>query len=149
VQNYELEKKNNMSRNKLITEEQEPVQEQPEKPKKDKKKRASTGFSIGKILSRNLSDDLVFRNLPFIFFISFLIFLYIMITNETEKKLGKIESIKNEIKELRTRRINMANVYSSVKKQSSVAQRLDSLKTGIKESKVQPKFIEVTAVKSK
>ena len=72
-----------------------------------------------------------------------------MVTNETEKKLGKIESIKNEIKELRTRRINMANVYSSVKKQSSVAQRLDSLKTGIKESKVQPKFIEVTAVKSK
>jgi len=72
-----------------------------------------------------------------------------MITNKIENKLGKIESIKSEIKELRTRRINMANVYSSVKKQSSIAQRLDSLKTGVKESKVQPKFIEVTAVKSK
>jgi len=138
-----------MSKNKFIAEEPEPVQEQPKKPKKEKKVRTSSGFSIGKLLSKNLRDDLVFRNLPFIFFISFLIFIYIMITNKIENKLGKIESIKSEIKELRTRRINMANVYSSVKKQSSIAQRLDSLKTGVKESKVQPKFIEVTAVKSK
>ena len=138
-----------MPKNKLIIEEKEPAQEQPKKVKKEKNAKPSSGFSVGKLLSNNLRDDLVFRNLPFIFFVSVLIFLYIMITNKIENKLGKIESIKSEIKELRTRRINMANVYSSVKKQSSVAQRIDSLKMGIKETKVQPKFIEVTEVKSK
>jgi len=66
-----LLKKNNMSKNKFIAEEPEPVQEQPKKPKKEKKVRTSSGFSIGKLLSKNLRDDLVFRNLPFIFFISF------------------------------------------------------------------------------
>ena len=129
-----------MPKNIFISEENKPVQEPEPKPKpeKEKKIKSSSGSFLGKILRKNLSDDLVFRNLPFIFFISFLIFLYIMITNNTETMLGRIESIKNEMKALRITKIHFENVFSSVKKQTSIAHSLDSLKQVSKKPRYNP-----------
>lgn len=135
-----------MAKNILITEEPTPEPEKKEESGR-KKKQQGNSFLSG-LLRKQIRDDLVFRNLPFILFCSLLIFTYIMITNNIEKMLGRIEIINNEIKELRTTRIHYENVFSSVKKQSSVAQRLDSLKTGIREARVQPKFIEVIVDKA-
>ncbi|MCB0688773.1 MAG: hypothetical protein KDC53_19685 [Saprospiraceae bacterium] len=46
------------------------------------------------------SSEKITNNLPYVFFLIFLAMLYIGNAHYTEKKVRKIESLKNEIKEL-------------------------------------------------
>ncbi len=59
----------------------------------NKKSRKSTGFM-------SYSSEKIGSNLPYIFFLIFLAMVYIGNAHYTEKKVRKIEMLKNEIKEL-------------------------------------------------
>jgi hypothetical protein len=129
---------------------EEPKQEKVKKPKAPKKEsrlgKAFMSIIDGSILTR----DNVLRLLPFIFFLTFLIIVYIANSYYSEKTIRQTERVRKEIKELELEYISVKSDYMVCSKQSSVAVRLDSLSSGIKESVVPPKkiFVKVDSTKT-
>ena len=129
---------------------EEVKQEKVKKPKAPKKEsrlgKAFMSIIDGSILTR----DNVLRLLPFIFFLTFLIIVYIANSYYSEKTIRQTEKVRKEIKELELEYISVKSDYMVCSKQSSVAVRLDSLGSVIKESVVPPKkiFVKVDSAKT-
>jgi hypothetical protein len=110
-----------------------------EKPRAAKK---GVGKSLADLLNGNfLSSDGMINLLPYIFFLTFLALLYIANGYYAENKIRDINSLGNELKELRSEYITTKSELMFKSKQSEVAKTLSPY--GIKESVVPPKKIVI------
>ena len=117
---------------------EEPIK--PLKPSKDNK----VVRSVANVFSGNfLSKEATLRNLPFIFFLSFLSVCYIANGYYADDQVRKLNRLTNEIKELRTQYIVVKDSLVIKSKQTEVAKELAKQQMGIKESVVPPKKIIV------
>ncbi len=102
--------------------------------------------SVANVFSGNfLSKETTLKNLPFIFFLSFLSICYIANGYYADDQVRKVNRLTNAIKELRTQYIVVKDSLVIKSKQTEVAKALAKQQTGIKESVVPPKKIIVTA----
>ncbi len=118
----------------------------PEVPKalKEAKKENKIVRSVASVVSGNfLSRETTTKNLPFIFFLSFLTICYIANGYYADDQVRKVNRLTNEIKELRTQYIVVKDSLVIKSKQTEVAKALAVQQTGIKESVVPPKKIIV------
>ena len=124
---------------------EQPKQEEvkPAKPVKENK----VVRSVANVVSGSfLSKETTLKNLPFIFFLSFLSICYIANGYYADDQVRKVNRLTNEIKELRTQYIVIKDSLVIKSKQTEVAKALASQQTGIKESVVPPKKIIVQTV---
>jgi hypothetical protein len=122
----------------------------PEEPKKVEKpiKENKVVRSVANVVSGSfLSKEVTLKNLPFIFFLSFLAICYIANGYYADDQIRKVNKLSNEIKELRTQYIVVKDSLVIKSKQTEVAKALASKSSGIKESVVPPKKIIVKTVK--
>ena len=118
---------------------EEPVVEKTKPPKPPKQKESRLGISLRSILDGSiLTRDAVVKMLPFGLYLAFLIVDYIGNSYYSEKIIRKTSKVRNELKELEYEYISSKSDLMDISKQSEVAIRLDSLKTGLKESLVPP-----------
>jgi hypothetical protein len=104
--------------------------------------------SVASVVSGNfLSKETTIKNLPFIFFLSFLAICYIANGYYADDQVRKVNRLTNEIKELRTQYIVVKDSLVVKSKQTEVAKSLAMQQTGIKESVVPPKKIVVETIK--
>ena len=114
-----------------------------EKPVKENK----VVRSVANVVSGSfLSKESTIKNLPFIFFLSFLAICYIAKGYYDDDQVRKLNRLTNEIKELRTQYIVVKDSLVIKSKQTEVAKALAAQATGIKESVVPPKKIVVQIV---
>lgn len=116
---------------------EEKVQE-PKKPEKSSK----VMRSVASVVSGNfLSKETTLKNLPYIFFLSFLAICYIANGYYADDQVRKVNKLNSEIKELRTQYIVAKDSLVIKTKQTEIAKFLAKHETGIKESVVPPKKI--------
>ena len=125
-------------------EEQEKAKE-PKPAKNNKVIRSVASVVSGSFLSR----ETTLKNLPFIFFLSFLAICYIANGYYADDQVRKVNRLNNEIKELRTRYIVVKDSLVIKSKQTEVAKALARQQTGIKESVVPPKKIIIKITEPK
>jgi len=89
-----------------------------------------------------MAKENVVEMLPFLLFISLIGIFYISIRYYSEKNVFKMNTISNELKELRSEYISTKSELMFKSKQSEVAKAI--AETGLKESVVPPKKIVVT-----
>lgn len=100
--------------------------------------------SVASVVSGNfLSQEATIKNFPFVFFLSFLAICYIANGYYADDQVRKVNSLNNEIKELRTQYIVVKDSLVIKSKQTEVAKALAVQQTGIVESVVPPKKIVV------
>lgn len=117
--------------NKIISEEEV---EKLEASKEEKAKEASRFTSAVQKMADfdfNISREWMVRQIPFALFVMFLLLVHIYNVHTTERIIRKTDKLNREIKELRSEYITILSELMSESKQSSVAQKLDTL--GIKE----------------
>jgi len=103
--------------------------------------------SVASVVSGSfLSQESTIKNLPFVFFLSFLAICYIANGYYADDQVRKVNHLTNEIKELRTQYIVVKDSLVIKSKQTEVAKALALQQTGIKESVVPPKKILVETV---
>ena len=112
------------------------------KAAKPEKKLSKISSSLISVVSGNfLTKDKTVKLLPFFLFLSFMAMGYIANGYYAEEKIRKLNSITNELKELRSEYITIKSDLMFVSKQSEVARASESM--GIRESVVPPKKIVV------
>jgi hypothetical protein len=124
-------------------------QTKPEEPKAPQKpvKENKMVKSVASVVSGNfLSKDTTLKNMPFVFFLSFLAICYIANGYYADDQVRKVNKLSNDIKELRTQYIVVKDSLVIKSKQTEVAKALALQQTGIKESVVPPKKIVVKTV---
>lgn len=94
-----------------------------------------------------LMRDRVVRQLPFAFFITFLIILYIGNRYHAEKMIRQTMELQTELKELRARAISTASELEFVSRQSEVAKLVERKGLGLKEAVDPP--IKISVPKSR
>lgn len=87
----------------------------------------------------------IVKMLPLFFFLVFLSLLYIANTYSSERTIREINSLKNDLKEMRSEYLTTKSELMLMSRQSSVFSKVEHL--GIKESTVPPKKIEIKKVK--
>lgn len=124
-------------------------QQKPEEPITPKKpaKENKVVKGVASVVSGNfLSKEATLKNLPFIFFLSFLAICYIANGYYADDQVRRVNKLNNDIKELRTQYIVVKDSLVVKSKQTEVAKALALQQTGIKESVVPPKKIVVKTV---
>jgi len=125
---------------------EQPKAEEPVVPKKPAKENKVVK-SVASVVSGNfLSKETTLKNLPFIFFLSFLAICYIANGYYADDQVRKVNRLTNDIKELRTQYIVVKDSLVVKSKQTEIAKALALQQTGIKESVVPPKKIVVKTV---
>ena len=100
------------------------------------KKKFSIGNAVFGVLKGNLlSQEFALEYLPFIFYISFLLLIYIGNNYNSVKTVMKISSINKELKELRYEYITSTSELMHVTRRSVIAKRNELIIKGIKDSK--------------
>jgi hypothetical protein len=118
------------------------VAEAPKAPVKENK----IVRSVASVVSGSfLSKEATIKNFPFVFFLSFLAICYIANGYYADDQVRKVNSLSNEIKELRTQYIVVKDSLVIKSKQTEVAKALAVQQTGIVESVVPPKKIVVVS----
>lgn len=125
---------------------EQPKAEEPEKPKAPIKENKMVRSVANVVSGSFLSKESTVKNLPFIFFLSFLAICYIANGYYADDQVRKVNRLTNEIKELRTEYIVVKDSLVIKSKQTEVAKALAKQETGIKESVVPPKKILVQTV---
>jgi hypothetical protein len=90
-----------------------------------------------------LTRDRVVRQLPFVFFVTFLIILYIGNRYHAEKVIRQTMELQTELKELRARQISTASELEFISRQTEVARLVESRGLGLKEAVEPPVKITV------
>jgi hypothetical protein len=104
--------------------------------------------SVASVVSGSfLSKEATLRNLPYVFFLSFVAVCYIAIGYNADDQVRKQNKLMNEINELRTQYIVIKDSLVIKSKQTEVARALARQNTGIRESVVPPIKIVVKKVK--
>ncbi|TND09215.1 MAG: hypothetical protein FD123_1618 [Bacteroidetes bacterium] len=121
------------------------IKEEPKQEKKNVKSPKGGNIitrTVGSVMSGSfLSREGVLRNLPFIFFLTFIALCYIANGYYAEEQIRSLNTMQNKLKELRSEYIVSKSDLMFVSKQSEVAKRAAPL--GIKESLEPPKEILV------
>ncbi len=113
-----------------------------EKKAKEKKEPGKVSKSLASVFSGNfLSSDNVVRQLPFIFFLTFLGIMYIANGYYAQRTVRELQKVGNELKALRSEYITIKSDLNYNSKQSQVAQATEPY--GIKESTIPPTKIIV------
>jgi len=103
--------------------------------------------SVANVVSGSfLSKETTLKNLPYIFFLSFLAVCYIAKGYYDDDQVRKLNRLTNEKKELKTQYIVVKDSLVIKSKQTEVAKALAEKATEIKESVVPPKKILVQTV---
>lgn len=103
--------------------------------------------SVASVVSGSfLSKETTIKNFPFVFFLSFLAICYIANGYYADDQVRKVNSLSNEINELRTQYIVVKDSLVIKSKQTEVAKVLAAQQTGIVESVVPPKKIVIAPV---
>ena len=123
-----------------------PVEEKIQEPKKPEKNNKVIRSVANVVSGSFLSKETTLKNLPFIFFLSFLAICYIANGYYADDQVRKVNRLNNEIKELRTQDIVVKDSLVIKSKQTEIAKVLAKQQTGIKESVVPPKKIVIKAV---
>ena len=129
-----------------LKEQAAPVEEKVQEPKKPEKNNKVIRSVASVVSGSFLSKEATLKNLPFIFFLSFLTICYIANGYYADDQVRKVNRLNNEIKELRTQYIVAKDSLVIKSKQTEIAKVLAKLQTGIKESVVPPKKIVVKTV---
>jgi hypothetical protein len=113
----------------------------------EKKEEKATNPAGAKKVMRLLDGSFMAKEnvvdmLPFLLFISLIGIFYISIRYYSEKNVFRMNTISNELKELRSEYISTKSELMFKSKQSEVAKAI--AETGLKESVVPPKKIVVT-----
>jgi len=114
------------------------IKQEPKKENKkySGKKKFSVGNAVFGVLKGNLlSQEFALEYLPFIFYISFLLLIYIGNNYNSVKTVMKISSINKELKELRYEYITTTSELMHVTRRSVIAKKNDLIIKGIKDSK--------------
>ncbi len=131
-----------------LKEASKPVEEKVEEKKPVKNNKIMR--SVASVVSGSfLSKETTLKNLPFIFFLSFLAICYIANGYYADDQVRKVNRLNNEIKELRTHYIVAKDSLVIKSKQTEVAKVLAKQQTGIKESVVPPKKIIIKVTEQK
>lgn len=122
------------------------VKEKPIEEVKPKQGKSSGGNivtrTVGSVMSGSfLSKDSAVNALPFMFFLTLVVLLYISNGYYAEEQIRKQNKLTNELKELRSEFIISKSELATVSTQTSV--RLRVLPMGIKESAINPPTIIV------
>lgn len=113
-----------------------------EKKVVEKKEPGKVSKSLASVFSGNfLSSDNVVRQLPFIFFLTFLGILYIANGYYAQRTVRELQKVNDELKALRSEYITIKSDLNYNSKQSQVAQATEPY--GIKESTVPPTKIVI------
>lgn len=117
--------------NRIITEKEDEQEElvQEEKPKEASK--LTSAMQKMADFDFNISKEWMTRQIPFALFIIMLLLIHIYNVHTTERIIRKTDTLNKEIKELRSEYITILSELMSESKQSTVANKLDTL--GIKE----------------
>jgi len=125
----------------------EPVKESQgasvKEPKKQKKKAMFFQVLNGEVLQK----DIFLKNLPFVFFVSLLLGLYISNVYYAESKIREINQLENQIKELHAEYISTKAELTQHRKEYQVEKALGN--AGIKVSIVPPRIIRITKKEAK
>jgi len=106
--------------------------------------------SLKEILNGSvLAREKVVKQLPFVLFITFLIFLYIGNRYHTERIIRKTLELQTELRDLRAESISLTSELENLSRQSQVARLVKQRGLGLVESQVPPVKIEVRNRKSK
>jgi len=103
-----------------------------------------SGFSkgVGALLSGSfLTRRLVQNNIPFIFFLVFIMVCYISYGHFAESNAKQLVQAENELKEVKAANLSVNARLEKLKQQSNVAQEISEL--GLKESTEPPKVIRL------
>ena len=87
----------------------------------------------------NLSAELIFKNLPFVLFLSFLAMIYIANAHYSEKKVREIQNLQSELKQLRWQYMSLKSELMYESKRSEVLKAVKHL--GLKMNKKKPNKI--------
>lgn len=117
--------------NRIITDKEDEQEElvQEEKPKEASK--LTSAMQKMADFDFNISKEWMTRQIPFALFIIILLLIHIYNVHTTERIIRKTDTLNKEIKELRSEYITILSELMSESKQSTVANKLDTL--GIKE----------------
>ncbi len=82
----------------------------------------------------NISAELVFKNLPFVLFLSFIAMIYIANAHYSEKKVREIQKLQSELKQQRWQYMSLKSelMYDSKRSEVIKAVKPIGLKTSIK-----------------
>lgn len=117
--------------NRIITEteEEQEILAQEEKPKETSK--LTSAMKKMADFDFNISKEWMMKQIPFGLFVMVLLLIHIYNVHTTERIIRNTDKLNKEIKELRSEYITILSQLMSESKQSTVAQKLDTL--GIKE----------------
>jgi cell division protein FtsL len=90
-----------------------------------------------------LTREKVVKQLPFVLFVAFLMFLYIGNRYHTEKIIRQTLELQSELKELKAESISLASELEYLSRQSQVARLLKERGIGLVEAQAPPVKIEV------
>ena len=90
----------------------------------------------------NISAELVFKNLPFVLFLSFIAMIYIANAHYSEKKVRQIQQLQSELKQQRWQYMSLKSEIMYQSKRSEVIKTVRPL--GLKANKKQPNKIVVS-----
>ncbi|MEW6469795.1 MAG: FtsL-like putative cell division protein [Bacteroidota bacterium] len=125
----------------------EQPQEQPKKIKKEKKQSKFARAFASLFSGSFLAEEATLRQLPFIFFLTFIALCYVANGYYSESAVRKINRVTNEIKELKSEYIITKSDLMFISKQSEVARA--AARTGLKEAVTPPKkIIDTVTVKA-
>jgi hypothetical protein len=94
-----------------------------------------------------LTRDRVVRQLPFVFFITFLIILYIGNRYHAEKLIRQTLELQTELRELRAKSISTASELEFISRQSEVAKLVESRGLELQEAVAPP--VKISVAKSR
>jgi cell division protein FtsL len=122
--------------NRILTDEEieeleSPVEEKPKEPS-----RLTSAMQKMADFDFNISREWMIKQIPFALFVMLLLLLHIYNVHTTERIIRKTDKLNKEIKELRSEYITILSELMSESKQSTVADKLDTL--GIKELTTPP-----------
>lgn len=121
--------------NKIIIEKEKTEESGVEEKPKEKSKLTSAMQKVADF-DFNISNEWLLKQIPFGLFVVGLLLLHIWNGHNTERVIRKTDKLNKEIKELRSEYISILSELMSESKQSTVAQKLDTL--GIKELTTPP-----------
>ncbi len=87
----------------------------------------------------NISAELIFKNLPYVLFLSFLAMIYIANAHFSEKKVREIQNLQTELKQLRWQYMSLKSELMFDSKRSEVVKSVKPL--GLKVNKKKPNKI--------
>jgi cell division protein FtsL len=123
--------------NRIIQEdEQQELQEPIVEEKAKEPSRLTSAMQKMADFDFNISKEWMVKQIPFALFVLMLLLLHIYNVHTTERIIRKTDKLNKEIKELRSEYITILSELMSESKQSTVAEKLDTL--GIKELTTPP-----------